>query len=114
MPDRSKSRGLMKCSPWSTRFGVRHGANDPTLKKFTVTKPCRMPRPTHGCSARKEEEYRENGYIMRLTQSVHDHQRAVPQLRWLNAGFSLQMLVMRAKTAEGEVMAGIGKLQSNG
>jgi hypothetical protein len=27
--DRSKGRGQTKCSPWSSRFGVRSGAKDP-------------------------------------------------------------------------------------
>jgi hypothetical protein len=37
MPDRSKGRGQMKRSPWSTRLGPGRGVNDPTLEKFTVT-----------------------------------------------------------------------------
>jgi hypothetical protein len=30
MPDMSKGRCQMKCSPWSSRFGVGRGANDLT------------------------------------------------------------------------------------
>jgi hypothetical protein len=40
----------------SSRLGVVRGAKDPTLEKFTVTKPWRRPRPPQGCGARKEEE----------------------------------------------------------
>jgi hypothetical protein len=39
MPDRSKDRGQMKRSPWSSRLGYGCGANDPTTKKLIVTKP---------------------------------------------------------------------------
>jgi hypothetical protein len=46
MPDRSKGRDQMKCSPWSTRWGVGCGAYNPTMEKFTDTKPRRRPK-TH-------------------------------------------------------------------
>jgi hypothetical protein len=56
MPDGSKGRGQMKCSPWSSRLGVGCGANDPTLKEFTGMKPWRRLRPTQGCNASKKEK----------------------------------------------------------
>jgi hypothetical protein len=56
MPDRSKSRGQMKCNAWSSRFEVGYRASEPTPEKFTVTKSWRRPRPTQGCSISKEEE----------------------------------------------------------
>jgi hypothetical protein len=34
MPDSSKCKDQMKCSPWSSRLGVGHGANNPTLEKI--------------------------------------------------------------------------------
>jgi hypothetical protein len=55
MPDRSKSRIPTKCSPWSSRFGVGHGADDSTPEKGAVTKPWKAPRPTRSCSASKED-----------------------------------------------------------
>jgi hypothetical protein len=36
MPYRSKGRGQMKCSPWSSRWRSGRGANVPILEKFTV------------------------------------------------------------------------------
>jgi hypothetical protein len=36
MPDRSKGRGQMKCSPWSYRLRVGHGANNQNPEKSTV------------------------------------------------------------------------------
>jgi hypothetical protein len=42
MPDRSKGRGEMKCSSWSSRLWVGRGANDPNPEKYTVTKPHRI------------------------------------------------------------------------
>jgi hypothetical protein len=39
MSDRTKGRGQTKCSPWSSRLGVRRGINDPTPENFTVTEP---------------------------------------------------------------------------
>jgi hypothetical protein len=38
MLDRSKGRGQIICSPWSSKFGVERGANDSTPEKFTVVK----------------------------------------------------------------------------
>jgi hypothetical protein len=38
MPDRSKGRGQTKCSPWSSRLGVRCGANNPTPGKINCYK----------------------------------------------------------------------------
>jgi hypothetical protein len=59
----AKGRGQMKCSPWSPKLGVGHGANDPTPPKKTVTKPpetyaggpWRRLRPTQGCSTSEED-----------------------------------------------------------
>jgi hypothetical protein len=39
MPDRSKGRGLTKCSVWSSGLGV--GLTTTNQKTFTVTKPYR-------------------------------------------------------------------------
>jgi hypothetical protein len=39
MPHRSKSRGQIKCSPWSYKLGVGHGASNITPGKSTVKKP---------------------------------------------------------------------------
>jgi hypothetical protein len=36
MPDKSKGRGQMKCSPWSSRLGIGRGANESTPEKCTV------------------------------------------------------------------------------
>jgi hypothetical protein len=36
---RSKVRGQLKCSPWSSRVVVGLGANNPTPEKITVRKP---------------------------------------------------------------------------
>jgi hypothetical protein len=56
MQDRSKGMGQTNCSPWSSRLGDGHGANDSTPDKFTVTKPWRRQRHTQGFSASKGEE----------------------------------------------------------
>jgi hypothetical protein len=39
MPGMSKGRRQTKRSPWSFRFGIGRGANDPTPEKCTATKP---------------------------------------------------------------------------
>jgi hypothetical protein len=54
MSDRSKARGQTKCSPWSSRLVVGHGAEDHTSENFTVTKSWRRPRSTQGCNANKK------------------------------------------------------------
>lgn len=61
-PSRSEGKSQTKCSPWSLRWEIWRGANDPTPEKFTVSKQRRRPRPKQGCGARKEEE--EKGYII--------------------------------------------------
>jgi hypothetical protein len=38
MPDGSKGRGHMMCSPRFPRLWIGHGANNPTLEKSTVMK----------------------------------------------------------------------------
>jgi hypothetical protein len=53
MPEKSKGKGQLKCSPWTYRLGVGRGA---TPEEFTVTKPRRRPRPTEGCSTSKLQE----------------------------------------------------------
>jgi hypothetical protein len=50
MPDRLKGRSQAKCSSWSIRLGIWHGATDSTLEKFTVTKHGRGEDP-HGVLA---------------------------------------------------------------
>jgi hypothetical protein len=58
----AKGRGQRKCSPWSPRLGVGGGANVPTRKKCTCTKPpetyaegpWRRLRPAQGCSTSEE------------------------------------------------------------
>jgi hypothetical protein len=50
IPDRSKGRGQMKCSPWCSMLGFGRGSNE-----FTVTKPGRRPRPTQTCSGSKNK-----------------------------------------------------------
>jgi hypothetical protein len=56
MPDRSEVKGQRKYSPWSSRFGVGSGGNDPTPEAFIVWKQWRKPRQTQGCTASNEEE----------------------------------------------------------
>jgi hypothetical protein len=36
MPDSSKGRGQMKCSPWSSRLRVGHGTNNPNPKNVLL------------------------------------------------------------------------------
>jgi hypothetical protein len=45
MSNRSKRRDQTKCSPWSSKLGVRLGAYDTSPRKFTITKP---PEEIHG------------------------------------------------------------------
>jgi hypothetical protein len=55
MLDRSKGRGQMNCSPWSFRFGIGRGANNPTLKRLLLRNHGGDEDPTQDCSAMKED-----------------------------------------------------------
>jgi hypothetical protein len=55
----------MKHSPWSSRLRVRCGANNPTLEKFTVTKPpenqARRNQPRRGTGQEPTEKGQGGG-----------------------------------------------------
>jgi hypothetical protein len=48
MPDRSKGGDQTKCSPWSSRLEVGHGAINSTLEKCSATKPPEPMEKDHG------------------------------------------------------------------
>jgi hypothetical protein len=48
MSDRPKGEGQMKCSPWSSRFGVGHRSKTSTLEKCNVKKPPKPMEKDHG------------------------------------------------------------------
>jgi hypothetical protein len=56
MPDRSKGKGQMKCSPCTSMLEIGRRANEPTAEKLIVMKERRRPRRAQGCNASKEEE----------------------------------------------------------
>jgi hypothetical protein len=56
MPEKSNGKGQTKCSSWFSRLGVGRGANDATLRIFTVKKQGRRPRHNQGRGASKDEE----------------------------------------------------------
>jgi hypothetical protein len=70
MPDRSKGRGQMKCSPWSSRLGVGHGTNDPAPEKCAVTKAWGRLKPTQSCSANKKNMGGEKLPVASSTQTT--------------------------------------------
>jgi hypothetical protein len=51
MPNRSKGRAMMKCSPWFSRFEVERGAYGPLEEIYCYE------TVEEGCSPSKVEEY---------------------------------------------------------
>jgi hypothetical protein len=48
MPGRLKDTDQTKYNSWFSRVGVRHGANNTTLEKITVTKPPELMKEENG------------------------------------------------------------------
>jgi hypothetical protein len=56
MPESTKGRVQKKCSPWSSRFGVGRGANDPKTEKFTVIAPVNNNNNNNNKTTMKQEK----------------------------------------------------------